>query len=209
MDTELYGNLRWLIGAMARGIAARPAEGVEETLGRLAAQDLSETAFHPPVPQRKPVLRYLEHTIAEAMMVDTDVAAALAAVAENLRWIQADNYSDALLGEGFSDNYAWCELIGADGFFRGDDFNMGFLIMGPDRDYIDHYHPAPELYWPLTAPSDWRQGEGVFEAKPAGTIIWHPSMVIHATITREKPMLAAWAWTRDTATGPRLVAQDA
>ncbi len=110
--------------------------------------------------------------------------------------------------QGFSQNYAWCEVIGAEGFFRGDDFNLGFLLLGPNRHYLDHYHPAPELYWPLTGASKWKKGDGAFEIKEAGSIIWHPSMTVHATITEDKPLLAAFIWTRHATIGARLCALD-
>ena len=69
---------------------------------------------------------------------------------------------------GFSENYGWCEIIGPQGFFKGDDFLLGLLMLGPQRHYKDHYHPAPELYWPLTGPTEWKQGAGGFETKPGG-----------------------------------------
>ncbi len=73
----------------------------------------------------------------------------------------------------FSENYGWCEIIGPQGFFKGDDFILGLLMLGPHRHYKDHYHPAPELYWPLTGPTEWKQGAGGFETKQAGAVIYH------------------------------------
>lgn len=122
--------------------------------------------------------------------------------------MQSESYSDEVLGEGFSKNYGWCEIIGKHGFFPGNDFIFGFLLLGPSRHYLDHYHPAPELYWPLTEPSRWKKGDGEFVSKSAGSFIWHPSMTVHATITEGSPLLAAYAWTRDTVKGARLCALD-
>ena len=82
---------------------------------------------------------------------------------------------------------------------------LGLLMLGPNRHYKDHYHPAPELYWPLTGPTDWKQGAGGFETKPAGSLIWHIPWKVHATITDEKPLLAVWSWTCDTMTPAKLV----
>ncbi len=90
------------------------------------------------------------------------------------------------------------------GFFAGDDVLLGLLMLGPDRHYPDHYHPAPELYWPLTSESYWSRDGKPFAVKAQGEIIWHPSMALHATITNALPLLAVWCWTRDTATPARL-----
>jgi hypothetical protein len=78
------------------------------------------------------------------------------------------------------------------------------LILGPRLYYRDHLHPAPELYWTLTGPSDWRTATGDFASREAGQTIWHPPFVVHATRTLEKPLLALWAWTRNVAEPARL-----
>ena len=205
MNQDLFENARWLIGAIARGLHARSGEGVADVLDRLSAQAIDEKAFRPPEPSRLPVLRYLPDCIGETMLLDADLAAAIAAIEDDLQWRQSSSYTDKVLGEGFSDNYGWTEIIGPRGFFAGDDFLLGLLMLGPNRHYKDHYHPAPELYWPLTGPTDWKQGAGGFETKPAGSLIWHIPWKVHATITDEKPLLAVWSWTRDTMTPAKLV----
>lgn len=204
MNHDSYHNARRAVDEVVRGLRQRQGEGVGDVLARLAEQDLSEACFAEPDPEGLPVLRHLPQCLGEAMLLDAGLAAALAAVEDGLQWRQSASYTDALLGEGFTENYGWAELIGPNGFFRGDDFLLGLLMLGPERHYRDHYHPAPELYWPLTAASLWSVDSGPFVEKPQGAIIWHPSMVMHATITREKPLLAVWSWTRDTATPAKL-----
>jgi len=75
MNEDLFDNARWLIGAIARGLAARPGEGVDEVLGRLAEQAIGEAAFRNPDPVRLPVLQYLPDCIGEVMLLDPDLAA--------------------------------------------------------------------------------------------------------------------------------------
>ena len=95
-------------------------------------------------------------------------------------------------------------IIGPRGFFAGDDFLLGLLMLGPGHHYRDHYHPAPELYWPLTSGSLWSRNREPFMEKPPGTIIWHPPMILHATKTGGTPLLTVWSWTSDTLTPARL-----
>jgi len=204
VDREIFDTARWLIGAVASGLGARDGEGVAEVLARLAEQDVSEAAFRAPEPKRLPVLAHLPHCIGETMLLAPDLAAAIAAIDDDLQWRQSASYSDAVLGEGFTANYGWAEIIGPNGFFAGDDFLLGLLMLGPNRHYRDHYHPAPELYWPLTSESRWSREGQPFTEKPQGATIWHPPMMLHATITEETPLLAVWAWTRDTATPAKL-----
>ena len=206
MDNELFENANWLIGAATRGLAARGGAGVYDVIARLGAQDVSATAFRVPEPARLPVLDYLPQCLGEAMLLDADLAAAIAAVEEGLQWRQSAAYSDSLLGEGFTANYGWAEIVGPHGFFPGGDFLLGLLMLGPGRHYRDHYHPAPELYWPLTSASLWSRDSGPFVEWPQGGTIWHPPMTVHATRTGEMPLLALWSWTRDTATPAKLLA---
>lgn len=205
MSDDLYNDARWLVGAIARGLHARGGPHVDVVLQRLAEQDMTRQDFVEPRPQGLPVTRYFADTIAETMMIESELAAAIAAADGHLKWLQSKSYTDEILGAGFSENYGWCEIVGPQGFFKGDDFILGLLMLGPQRHYKDHYHPAPELYWPLTGPTDWKQGAGGFETKQAGAVVYHAPMVHHATKTSDQPLLAVWSWTRDTHTPARLV----
>jgi hypothetical protein len=95
-------------------------------------------------------------------------------------------------------------LIGPSGPFAGDDFLLGLFLLGPGLNYPDHCHAAPELYWVLTEGSEWRRGEGAFKPCPADQTIWHAPWVSHATRVGKGPLLALYAWTRDTTTFARL-----
>jgi Dimethlysulfonioproprionate lyase len=173
---------------------------------RLAEQDLSTA--QDVTTRSKPVVRHMPDLLQAVTAMFPEIASALAAIGSQLCWSQSSSYTDGILGEGFSDNYAWAELIGPAGIFPGDDFTLGFLLLGPNRHYIDHYHPAPELYLPLTAGSYWKKGDGDFIERRQGEVIWHPSMVIHATKTFAAPLIAAYVWTRDVATPAKLKLPD-
>jgi hypothetical protein len=192
------------IDSIATHLRQVGGEGTAEVLARLAEQDLSAHGVQPVTVCDKPVTRHMPELLHEAAKAFPLVSQALSGIWRSLSWSQSATYTDAILGEGFGENYAWAELIGPDGVFAGDDFTFGFLLLGPGRHYIDHYHPAPELYLPLTAGSHWKKGDSAFLERRAGEAIWHPSMVIHATKTFEKPLIAAYCWTRDVATPAQL-----
>jgi hypothetical protein len=205
MSDDLYNDARWLVGAIARGLQARGGTHVDVVLQRLAAQDMTREDFVEPRVQTLPVTRYFAGTIAETMMIEPELAAAIASLDGHLKWLQSKSYTDEILGAGFGENYGWCEIIGPQGFFKGDDFILGLLMLGPLRHYKDHYHPAPELYWPLTGPTEWKQGSGGFEVKQAGDVIYHAPLVHHATKTALHPLLTVWCWTKDSHTPAKLV----
>jgi hypothetical protein len=189
---------RWLIDVIA---GALRANGAEDVAGLIARQQKERIAS---LPRSIPACRFLPECAAASMFEAPDVAAALAGAEEFLHWKQNPNYSDAVLGEGHMANYAYAELIGPSGFFAGDDFLLGLMILGPHRHYRDHYHPAPELYWLLTGPSEWRRGDSAFIEAPAGAIVRHAPVEVHATRTGDAPLLAVWAWLENVAEPARL-----
>jgi hypothetical protein len=203
MDSDAFSNATWLIDSIAAtlGKASADEEGVAETLSRLGQQSIAESAFVRPEPQKLAACRHLPELTATSMLPAPSVAAALAACDDDLRWVQNEGYgNDAIL-----EDYAHCELIGPEGFFPGDDFLLGLIIVGPERIYRDHFHKAPELYWLLTGPTDWSHASGPYRAFEAGDTIWHPPHYIHATRTLHAPLLAVWAWTRDVDGPARFV----
>lgn len=206
MSADVISNARWLVDAIQRGLEAAGGTGVEPALKRLGEQDHSTAAARAAMPRSLPVCRYLSETVAASLMVDAGVAAAAAACVCDLHWRQTAGYSDEVLGPGFLDNYGHCELIGPQGVFPGDDFLLGFLLLGPNRHYRDHRHPAPELYWTLTGPTEWKRNTSAFTIKQAGETVWHDPHEVHATRTNDVPMLAVWIWTRATATPAELAA---
>jgi hypothetical protein len=84
-------------------------------------------------------------------------------------------------------------------------FASGFCLLGPGLHYRDHYHAAPELYWLLTGPSDWKRGAGGFVTRQPGETVWHRPHVVHATRSRDRPLLALWVWIREVGEAARLV----
>lgn len=202
-----HDELAWAVGTIGSALAARHGgePGVAEVLARLGAQDLSAAAFAAVAPVRLAGCRHLPEAIGEAVMTVAEVAAALAAVEDSLHWRRNPNYSDVAMGQpGYMQNYAYAELIGPSGPFAGDDFLLGAFLLGPGLHYPDHCHPAPELYWVLTEGSAWRCGDGHFAPRRADDTIWHEPWVSHATRTGQGPLLALYAWTRDTGQSARL-----
>jgi hypothetical protein len=208
VSDELFLGATWLIRAISRALEAR--RGVEANIGHVLAalsrQDLARPALQHCPARIMPACSYLAETVGAAIAVESDVAAAIAAVEQSLHWKQNPNYSDEAMGQhGYMNGYAYAEIVGPSGLFAGDEFLLGLLLLGPDRFYRDHYHAAPELYWLLTGPSHWRNGSSDWEAREAGSFCWHDPFVVHATATGSTPLLAIWAWTRDVGEPARLI----
>lgn len=197
-----------LTAALSRHLAPRRmAEGVGLALRRLEQQGIEAAVPRLPAARRLPACRHLPEAVAAILTLDSSLAALIAEIEDQLAWQQNANYSDAAMNrDGYMDNYAYAELVGPGGLWPGDDdFRMGLLVLGPHLHYRDHSHAAPELYWLLTGPSEWKSAAEDFAPRSQGATIWHPPHMVHATRTGTNPLLALYVWTSDVAEPARLV----
>lgn len=164
-----------------------------------------------PVTPRWPAVMARHFPAAIAASADAQgLTPALAAAAQQLRWVTYDAYPPDEIGAEFRTGHAFASLIGAeDAPFPAQDFDLGFLLIAPGVRYRDHRHPAPELYLPLTGPHRWRfDGRGAFAPLPALAPVWNPPGRIHATEVGAVPFLALFVWTEDTAAAAEVVARN-
>ena len=124
---------RRLIEQVRSRLAPSSEMGIAEVLVRLGEQDLGPRVFQRPEPNLLPVVDYLDECLAEVAVFDPIIARAVGELRPDLRWLQSKAYNDALRGTGFIQNYGWCEIIGPNGFFPGNDFLMGLLMLGPNQ----------------------------------------------------------------------------
>lgn len=196
---------REFVAAAARYLARASDPQVRRALDRLMAQAFRPNP-HAPNAQRLPACRFLPETVAETMLHDASLAAAIAMVEDELSWRQNASYSDDAMGQpGYMAAYAYAEVVGPQGPLVGDDFLLGLMILGPGLHYPDHAHPAPELYAVLAGDSEWSRAGGLFEARAPGSVVWHEAGVMHATRTHARPLLALYIWTEAVAQPARLV----
>ncbi|MBI2255606.1 MAG: hypothetical protein HYU58_13370 [Proteobacteria bacterium] len=137
--------------------------------------------------------------LAEALAaIEIDTAAPLARALANagLHWESYRGYAADTIGPHFPKAHAYASLMaGADPDWACD-FDLGFFLITPGTLYRDHHHPAPELYVPLTGPSQWRFGSGNgWAERQAGAIVWNPPNQVHATLVGAVPFLCLYAWT--------------
>lgn len=208
LSEDLFNDASWLIASIMRGLMTFPDDipGVQDVLTRIAEQDLSADNFTPPQPQRLPGCRHLPEAVTAGVIVSMDLCHAIATIEDQLHWTHGGSYSKGVLDEmGFNENAAYAEIIGTTGFFKGDDFRMGLMLIGPGLHYNDHYHAAPELYWLLTGPIEYSRGQGPFKQVGTASTLWNAPNEVHAMKVGERPLLAVWAWTKDVNQLPVLL----
>ena len=144
-----------------------------------------------PIPSRLPACRYLPdiYSIAKNSNM-ASIATAFEKLEPYLEWVQNPNYSDARMGEGYMENYAYSDFLGPRGLAGGNDVAAGFLLLGPNILNPDHSHAATEIYFIVAGTADWRRNGGYWREEPPGNIIFHPSWIVHAMRCKGEPLLA-------------------
>ncbi|MBC8509232.1 MAG: AraC family ligand binding domain-containing protein [Chloroflexi bacterium] len=151
-----------------------------------------------PLPKRLSACRHLPEVFSLAKNTNmAPIASAFEKIEPYLKWVQNPNYSDDRLGPGYMENYAYCDFIGPRGLAGGNEIAAGFLLLGPNRLYPDHCHTASEIYCVIAGTADWRTDGGNWRAEPPGKIIFHSPWTVHATRSRQQPLLALYFWLGD------------
>lgn len=185
-----------IVRRLERSHASEP--GVAETVARINQQNYSLSRTRLQVPRRQPACRHLANAIARAWRVDKWVSGTLGDIMPLLRWQCIPRERKIAVPPDFMTDYAYAQIVGPEGIFSGKDFSMGLFIVGPEQNYPEHEHLAPELYWLLSGPTAWSfDNSGQWSEVREGTVIWNEPHKVHATRTMEIPMLAFWCWIRD------------
>jgi quercetin dioxygenase-like cupin family protein len=137
-----------------------------------------------------------------------DLRPAVATLAPALRWARNPNYRRRPHTR-FVARYGYAVLVGppdrqARPLVPESRLAMGLLMLGPDTVYPRHFHPAEEIYLPLSGAAWWQRGEEPWRRVVPGTPIYHPGGLPHATRTDGAPLLALYIWCGDIGVHARL-----
>lgn len=175
------------------------APGVDLTLEKLAAIDLSDKTFIDAPPQGTRHDEVLNDAVARIATPELqEIANCLKAAKDDLVW-REDNAQfyppSADLGEGYKRCNLHSLLIGPDACgHHHPDFSLGIFMLGPRTLYRDHNHDAPELYINLSDKSGWRFGASGWQDFVAGSLIWNAAGEPHATRVYGEPFISVFVW---------------
>lgn len=159
---------------------------VTDLARRLASEGLPEHAAdlrnaHPTAPVTPaapsaalPALRHLPKALLIARANDvTGLVQALTSA----RWTQTSTYVSNPPHEHFLPGYAHCTLLGSAAALPvavdpAGLLTLGVLLLGPHLHYPPHWHPADEVYVPLTR-ARWSTDESPYVAREPGTVLHH------------------------------------
>jgi hypothetical protein len=201
------GNVTSAVAALVSGLAGRLASAALPD----HAADLRRTRPTAPVTPVAasadlPALRHLPEAI---RLAPTDGTPVLVQALASARWTQTHTYVRDPPNERFLSGYAHCTLLGPAAMSPvavdpAGLVTLGVLLLGPHRHYPPHWHPADEVYLPLTA-ARWSVGDSPYLPREPGAVLHHAPTRPHAIRTDATPLLALYLWRGDLHTPARLV----
>lgn len=139
------------------------------------------------------------------------LAERLSRLAPLMSWTQTETYVAAPPHEYFLRAYAHTTLLAPPlratlTLDTTDQVVVGLLLLGPGNRYPHHYHPADEVYLPLTEASWSQHITDPYTSRPAGVPLRHRPSQPHGVEAGQAPLLTLYLWTGDLTTPAQLCA---
>lgn len=92
------------------------------------------------------------------------------------------------------------ELLGPDGLVKSEKIRMGLYGLPEHFEYGNRTHPAEEIFVMLAGEAYWSRDNAPYLLHRPNEVSHHPSMMPHATATRDVAFMSAYAWCGDLST---------
>ena len=97
--------------------------------------------------------------------------------------------------ENLANQMPMCELVGPDGMYFNKDVRVGLLLQKKNIVYGPRQHKAEETFFIFEGEAEWWNEKTSNKTAGSGTYIFHPSNILHTSITKNKSILTAWRWS--------------
>ena len=139
-----------------------------------------------------PVLSFLSKMEAQAPPNNQSFVSRLNRLQADLHFNQTYSAND--FGDEFLQQYGWIKFLGPDAYWHSDQLSSGFVLLGDNVTYPEHWHVAEELYFPISGTGDWYHESYGWQTKSPGDRIAHASNIKHSIRTKGQPLLLLYIW---------------
>ena len=153
---------------------------------------LKSEKFTKVVPEKKPVLKYIENQTADIGSPYGELRTLLKSLSPYLSWA----YGYEAMPEALMEKYAYAEILSPQGPMMAEDLVLGAVMLGPECWYPEHYHVnIAESYVCLI-------GECWINQTPLIPQQWYyvgPGVTHQIETSKDTPCLLAYAWVGERA----------
>lgn len=122
------------------------------------------------------------------------LGARVAAAQDLLPWAHP-GLEDGLIRPEISVRMHSAKLVGPEALIEDDRVLVGLFLQEPGLDYPQRRHEAEETFFVISGVAEWALADAPPRPIAPGGFARHPSNTLHASVTRDAPLLAAWRWT--------------
>jgi len=97
--------------------------------------------------------------------------------------------------ENLANQMPMCELIGPDGMYFEEDVRVGLWLQSKNIIYGPRQHEAEETFFIFEGEAEWWNEKTSNKIAGSGTYIFHPSNILHTSITKNQSILTTWRWS--------------
>lgn len=181
---QAYGQLLEQTRAL---VASEPA------LCAFVGDALEGLDLRPTAPRSLPVIPQITACTARTTALTAPLTETIRAVAPMLHWKQS--YTEAQVGAHHLANYGWFNLVSPEGPYVNADMRVSVGYWAQGLIYPGHRHLPEEIYCVLAGGGRFEtEGRAPVEAGP-GTLVHHPSNILHGMDLHSEPLLAMAFWT--------------
>ena len=114
----------------------------------------------------------------------------------NIKWTSSD-LREGRIPDDLANQMPMAELVGPDGIFFNDTVRVGLWLQNKDIVYGPRQHAAEETFFIFNGEASWTTELSESTIQGPNTYIYHPSNVLHTSITTYSFVFTAWRWSGD------------
>jgi hypothetical protein len=193
---EILNFLRAVRSAFLAGRDQGPP--LAEELDRFIAliDRIDERQIHQSQPTEIPGLAFMPSALnLSEKHDDFGIIKALRPIINRLNWSKF--YEEDDWNRKFINRCANGACVGPLGIIKSNELILDVFLLGPHTLYPAHGHAAVEIYYILGGSPYFQVYESPWEEKLPGSFSLHQSNVVHATKTKDEPMLSVIVWRGD------------
>jgi len=113
-----------------------------------------------------------------------------------IKWGGSD-LKEERIPENLANQMPMAELVGPDGLYFNETVRVGLWLQNKDIVYGPRQHEAEETFFIFNGEASWWNEESSPEIKGPNTYVFHPSNILHTSVTKKSPVFSAWRWSGD------------
>ena len=113
-----------------------------------------------------------------------------------IKWGSSD-LREGRIPDDLANRMPMAELVGPDGMFFNETVRVGLWLQNKGIVYGPRQHEAEETFFIFNGEASWETESSEPKIQGPNTYVFHPSNILHTSITSSSFVFTAWRWSGD------------